>query len=276
VQNITPGAPSGLTPKIWITILSGVGNVTFQYPATGVSATIPVANDFVAAHRPIKDLSNRFKIVDDVKIFGLSILYTNTSAFTSNQGQVAMAQIPGMLAWTNNYTFDSIASMNASRSKYQSVTNGSYVFLKPGDARDFSYLSEFEVSSAATERIASSSGPDGFEDGAFLIYPESDYLATVLSQDPTVQRSGLCSIANSLQYITNDNWTEVQLPRYDLATVEPSLKALRTITQFHENEFHISDVFNWLKDAASTVVQGVMDYGPMVLKGAAMVAPFLI
>jgi len=276
VQNITPGAPTGLLPKIWVTIISGVGNINFQYPATGVTTVIPVNNDFVAGHRPVKDLNNRFKIVDDIKIFGVSILYTNTSAFTSNQGQVAMAQIPGMLAWTNNYTFDSIASMNAARSKYQPVTNGSYVFLKPGDSKDFSYLSEYEVSSVATERIAGSSGPDGFEDGAFLIYPESDYLATILAQDPTVQRSGLCSIANSLQYITNDNWTEVQLPRYDLSTVEPSLKALRTITQFHENEFHISDVFNWLKDAASTVVQGVMDYGPMVLKGAAMVAPFLL
>jgi hypothetical protein len=278
VQNITPGAATGADTVVQMGIYGGVGTFVLNPPAAPTS-TVNVAcdSDFCCGHRTIKDLTNRFKIVDNIKVFGCSILYTNTSAFTSNQGQVAMAQIPGTNAWTDNYQYQTIASMNSLKCKYQPVTNGSYCFLKPGEVGEFNYLSEFVVSSDnSSSRISNASGPDGFEDGAFEIYTRSDYLATVVSQDPVTQRSGIITIANTLQFSTNDNWTEVKLPTYDSAMIEPAMRSLRGISQFHENEFHISDVFNWLKDAAATVVNGVLEYGPIALKGAAMVAPFLL
>lgn len=266
----TPGLGGN---EVSLFVLGGTNVVDITMP----SGTFPFnpSASFCTAHRPLKDLERHFQQINNLKIYGQSILYTQTSAFTSNQGQVAMAQYEGHKPFWENYEYKDVSSVNPARGKYMPVTNGSYCFLKPNGKENFDWLGEFEVATSS-RRITEASGPAGLEDGAFQIYPDSDYLALVLNQDPAVTRTGLITVASTLEYITDDQWVEVKTPNLENSLAEAAISSIRHLPQFHENEFHISDVFNWLKEKAAMVVNGVLEYGPAVLRTAALAAPFLI
>jgi len=75
--------------------------------------------------------------------------------------------------------------------------------------------------------------------------------------------------------LSEDIWTELRLPNIDPAIAAPAIASIRHLPQFHANEFHLSNVGRWLADKAAMVVNGVLEYGPMILKGAALAAAVL-
>lgn len=259
-------------------IVGGAPTLTVVNPRTGGNEAYSLqTNTYSYGHRSIKGIEAHFQQIDDLRIYGVSMLYTQTSAFTTNQGEVAMAQFEAHRPWWHNADYSIISSVNPARGKYMPVTNGSYAFLKPSNKENFNYLGEFTVDPTDSDpRVLIATGPAGMIDGAFNFYPDSDYLALALNQDPSVNRTGLLTVATTIEYTTEDQWVETRTPNIDPSIAAPAIASIRHLPQFHENEFHISDVFDWLKDKAAAVVNGVLEYGPMVLKGAAMAAPFLL
>jgi hypothetical protein len=260
---------SGNMKSIVFTMLDALSNST-------TLAVVPTT--FFAAHAPLPSMNDQFGSVEAVRVFGASIMYTNTGSASTRQGEVTGIQLPsgtdplanfatltGMIA-----SFRDVAALKNSKT-FDSM-EGIYGFLKPTDDRDFAYLNEYISGEGDTDFT----GPDNVESCGFLINPISDYLAVIVSTTTQSSQTGYYTFAYAVEYKTEDQWRNVAPPRYTMDQMRPGIAALKDVPQWHRNDFHISDIWDWLKDAATTVVNGIVEYGPMVLKGAAMLAPLLL
>lgn len=276
------------TPKYIAACISRV------VPGSGTAVIVPVtvettytdANQTVAgtlnwSHRALPNFLNQVPSIEDVRVIGASLMFSNTSNMLARQGQIVGVQLKPFTDWTEFIGFNAISGLRTSTQKL--AEKGMYGFLKPSDPSDFNWTGEIEVVGTSRSPVNAGSTFEGLDDAFFNILPSSGYISIVASMDPAVQRTGYWTSAYKLEYLSDDQWRSLEHPSIQGAEVELALAAISEAPMFYENPFHFQDILDWVKGVAKRVADGVIEYGPKVInaigtvvKGATLLAPLLV
>jgi len=271
VTTVNPGASATIATGTESTVvyvgfdvyLSGTGLLLGNFSLKRGSGTT------VWAHRALPFLDTNVVSADAIKLYGGSLMYTNEASPLNRQGKLAAAQIPQGRDWRDFVDYDSIASVKGSYR--DQVLNGYYGFLKPTQPSDIDFIENHEIEN---NTLAAAWYP---------INPTSDFLAFTIKVVDSNGRDGYYTYDAALEYRTNDQWRDVRLPDISASTVFEAMSLVAQLPQHHENDFHIGDIFSWIKDRVSDVWTGVKQAFPYVLSGletagkvAAVLTPFMM
>lgn len=251
----------------------GVANdlvILYQWTLDGPTNAVSVGY----AHKTLTDFIDQYgnmAPLDEVGILGASLMFTNTSSLVAKQGQVAGLQIDANTDWTDFIGYDSVTTDNKKHRAFDNA-EGMYGFLMPSHKDDFDYLGEFY---RGVNHLGGT-GPDGMARGFFVIQPEHPFLTMVVAAQSTQPRSGYWTIANSIQYLTNNQLFAIARPLASFKCYTDNISVVATATQWHRNADHLSDLGGWLKSAAKKVGEFVGDYVSPVLNVAKTVLPLFI
>lgn len=260
-----------------------IDNTKAQAYAGDFSVTVAISwsatsSNLCYGHLAIPDIENQFGSLDAVRITAVSLMNTNNSAAIQKQGTLCGVQFDKGTLWSDSVTFTHFTSNR--KAKILPSDNGMYGFLKPLSEEDFEYSSEY-TRAAIGETTESLSMFKQLSDAAFLIIPDTSYLgiAFEVNRPSGVFPQGVTAYwtrAFGLEFLTNDQWRSLARSTLSPEILELALHLISETVQWHENEFHIDDLWNTIKSFASQVVNGIVEYGPTVLKGATMLAPLLL
>jgi len=241
--------------------------ITYNWSQDGMGESVPVG----LAQWTLPDLSDNIEAIDDLRVIGVAGMFTNTSAAVARQGQVAGLQCDAKTDFRDYLGYSAVTS---DRRKHVAFENseGMYGFLLPQDDNDFSFLDEIETGS----QDIPTTGPTNLKDAKFMIVPRSAYITVCVSAQPGYNRTGYWTYSSTVEFTSQNQWYDLQKPEYSLSQLSAGAQCLKTCQQWHQNFPHIGEIWDWIKDAAKNVVGAIVDYGPTVLKGAAMVAPLLL
>lgn len=288
--NLVPGASPITQYILGIVPTSGYYSFTIgdinpaKNPLTGQPYAVTVAVSWNTSagvcygHLSVPDVHNQFGSIDAVRINALSVMFTNTSAAISKTGTLCGVQFDAGTVWTDSVEFQHFSTKR--KATIMESAEGMYGFHKPTGESDFDLLREFAIASDDETAERLSMFPL-LSDTGFDLIPETSYLG--IAYDVTrvngAVPGGITAYwtrAFGVEYITNDQWRALSKSNLAPENLTAALHLLSETPQWHTNEFHLSDLWNTIKSFARDVVQGVIDYGPTVLKGATMLAPLLI
>lgn len=249
-----------------------------QFYTVTVDYTWNSTTNVCYGHLSVPDVENQFGAIDAVRMTALSLMVTNNSAAIQKQGTLCGVQFDKGTTWTESIDFQHFTSNR--KAKLMPSDNGMYGFLKPMQEEDFDLLSEF-VRASEGETTEKLSVFPSLSDAAFLIIPDTSYIGVAfdVNKPSGVFPTGVTAYwtrAFGIEFITNDQWRSLTRSTLSPEIVELALHLISELPQWHENEFHISDLWEGIKSFASRVANGIMEYGPSVIKGATMLAPLLL
>lgn len=196
--------------------------------------------------------------VDAIRIHSLSLMYTNTGSPLNRQGTILGLQVPKGQNWTNYIDFQALSADE--KSQQIDVVNGMYGFLKPTGSTDLDNIS-FQFAS---------NDPNVDPEYVFEIIPASDFL-TIHAQVNTVDgQIGYLTQALNVEFSTVSQWFDAERGNASPQDVDQALALVSSIPQWHENEFHFSDIWDWVKDTASSIWSGIKEVAPIALPLAGM------
>lgn len=217
------------------------------------------------AQLPLPNLEEVLPTVRAIRVIAVSGMYTNTSAPINRQGQITALQIPKTSNWIDYTDFDVVASLM--KSQTLNVVNGMYGFLKPTSADDFE-MQSFQFSSGTSLVVT---------DYVFDLIPDSDFLTIHPQISSTAPlQTGYWTPAYAVEYTSTTQWIELRASEASNSDLENALGLLPSVPQWHENDFHFSDIWDWIKDTASSIWGGVKEVAGTVGPVIGAVAPFLI
>jgi len=198
------------------------------------------------------------------RIPAVSLMYTNTASPLNRQGQVAGVQLPKGSHWPDYLTFEEIAGVK--KSTTLNVVNGMYGFLKPTSSTDMK-MTVFQTQSGPEESS---------EDAAFLILPDSDYLVVYAEINIADGRQGYFTPCHHIEFDTLNQWFDCEVTDLRPGEVQQTLQIVGRLPQWHENDFHISDLWEGIKSVASDIWNGIKEVGSTVGPYLPLVAPLLL
>lgn len=196
------------------------------------------------------------------RITSVSLMLTNTASPLNRQGQVTGLQIPKRTLWTDYIDYEDIASSN--KATTFNVVNGMYGFLKPTDDEDL----RMETFRYATD--------DTDDEYVFDVLPKSDYLTIQAQITDSAGRQGYFTPCHHIEFSTLSQWFSTETSALRPEELETSLRLLSRMPQWHENDFHISDIWNGIKSFVSDVWSGIKEVGSAVAPYAPLIAPLLL
>lgn len=217
-------------------------------------------NKSVYCHLPFQNLWTRVPSLGSLMVKAGALQYTNTAAEAYRAGQLIQYQVPAQYDWRQLKTYNSVAALNGVVPR--EVKNGAYSFLKPKTDDDFRPSSPITL------------GVNGAIMDAFgELRDFGDFLVIVLSIPNTSEaaptaKSGYWRFYHSLEYSSSDVWSALDLPAVGPETWERALLVIRESRQHFENPKHV-------KDVVESILNGVLKYGPKVMKGATMLSSLL-
>jgi len=209
---------------------------------------------------PLPNIEDVLPVVKAFRTTSVSLMQTNTASPLNRQGQIVGLQLPKGTSFLNYLDFDEVAS--DLKSLTFSVVNGMYGFLKPTSMDDFD-MSVYQFSSA-TSVVQN--------DNVFNLIPESDYLL-IHSQvvDPN-GRQGYWTPAYNVEYESISQWSDLKTADAGPNDLNRALALLPDVPQWHENEFHLDQIWGWIKNTASDIWSGIKEVAPVALAAA----PFIL
>jgi hypothetical protein len=220
--------------------------------------------------------------VNNINVNALSVLVSDVSTILSKNGTVSGMQInqgfdiPGVCI-NNLQSYQSLVD-NAAQgvSKRRSLETGMYAFMTPEDVEDFSYRKYMHyVSANGTVVLANASTPiEDFKSIlAFVLFVETNSGSPI---GGTYNRT----FSYAVEFQTIDPWYYMTDQTLNSTARSELVDALRACPQFHENVFHLKDIFDFLKNAGKSilgiapeiadVVSGVFPKtAPILMPGAA-------
>jgi len=226
-------------------------------------------------------LAQNIDTIQNIKFHGISCMWTQTSNMLARAGQIAMMQVPAGSWWGNYVGYSNVTSRNTHVEGNLNADLGAYLFLKPSGIQDFEYTNEIVPQNQINNGLnfPNVSGNDPVSNAWFYILPTSDFITIALDIPAPAgsdSRTGYWTARTDIEYSSVDQWRSLQLPTIKKEVLEEALALVCAAPQFHTNEFHLSDLWNWVKSAARSVGTALVDYGPSVVKTAAAVLPFLV
>lgn len=229
----------------------------FKFTGSNGIGVNPGVAGMVWAQLSLPNLEDVLPVVKAFRTISASLMLTNTASPLNRQGQIVGLQLPRG-SWPFDYLdFDEVAS--DLKSMTINIVNGMYGFLKPTAQSDFD-MTVFQFSNSFS--IAQT-------DYVFDLIPTSDYL-TIHAQvvDPN-GRQGFWTPAYCVEYESISQWSDLKISDAKPNDLAMALQAIAPIPQWHENDFHLGDIWEWIKDTAKDVWGVVKEVGPIV-------APLLI
>jgi len=248
--------------------VTGYYSITFSCGSVGATISTEItghvnltqygaSSPMTWAQLPLPNVEDVLPVVRAYRITSVSLMLTNTASPLNRQGQIVGIQLPKESDFLNFLDFDEVASDLKSQSF--SVVNGMYGFLKPTspddfDMRVFQYIPSYTF--------------NNFADYVFDLIPESDYLL-IHSQvvDPN-GRQGYWTPAYNVEYESISQWSDLKTSDATQLDLSKALTLLPDVPQWHENDFHFSDIWDWIKDTASSVWSGIKEIAPVALAAA--------
>jgi len=220
---------------------------------------------------PLPNLDSNVPAIDNLRVIGASLMYTNTSQTLVTGGQVAIAQLPQGEEFTQYLGFNNIAALQKETMKVQPAATGAYAFLKPTSGEDFFFLDEFSTTTLRSSTSIPYTYWENFESVGFLL--ESPFSAlTVAVSLPIVTGAtalngldGYYTIVHSVEYESTDQWRSLQFGRVGEETLDAALAIIATAPQFHPNDWHIDDIVTYLKGVLKDGAAAIKKYGPQVI-----------
>lgn len=286
VYELRAGEWFPLVTSNWV--IAAGGNFTYVVPRTGyyaitfrcnVSNAQPTRNipdtfgvvsfdmsdvltPMVWAQLPISNIEDILPVIKAIRTIGVSLMYTNTSGPLYRQGQITGIQLPKGSNFLDFFDRDEISSL--AKSVTFDVVHGMYVFLKPTAVADLN-MKPFILDAPYTWDN---------DEYLFTLYPESDYISIQARVDDANGRTGYLTHCASVEYESISQWSDLRVSEIDAQGVDTALRALSVIPQVHMNEFHVGDIWEWIKDAAGSVWKGVKEVasvaGPLLPIAAAL------
>lgn len=207
----------------------------------------PAFAGVVWAQRCLPQMELVLTAIDAIRIIGVSGMWTNTASPLNRQGQITGLQVPKNLLFTQ--VMDQTVIQQLAKSCTIDVVEGMYGFLKPTSVTDLEMLM-FEFASQPVDPVT---------EYVFDIFPASDYLALCSTVITPAGRQGYMTFSYSVEFETFSQWSELKVADVSAPHLDLALRALSAVPQWHTNEFHVSDVWNWIKDAAGAVWGGVKE-----------------
>jgi hypothetical protein len=239
---------------------------TFSAYITGSSA--------VWCHRALPSFSENLGSAQGVLISGASCLFSNTAPENAAQGEAWYVQMPKLSKW-----YSIVDESGGGPGKITTVPGykkllaktGAYGWLRPDSPSSMEMKNSFTVSNG---RIVTT---------AYNIVPEEDFLLLYLripnpgtgASSLNNPQSGTYKISYAFEYSTTNRWLSTGFAEHILNLDERVLTALTKIDQFHENPFHLSDIFNGIRDFISKGASAIVKYAPAVTKVAQAVGSVL-
>jgi hypothetical protein len=232
-------------------------NFTFEAQLTGDTS--------VFGHFTLPGLLLNLGSVQAVRTGAASLRFSNRAAFLDKSGtQVALQPSPNTM-WTQ-WIYNPEALVQAVGSSDESAQNGEFAWLKPNgleDLRSWPQDAQFNSSGALVDACTP------FESVA-------SYLICFFDIPDVDARVGMFEISFGVSTQSDDPWrgTALSLPNNEKAYAE-AVRWLRAMPQFYENPSHSTQIADFLKRLAKSVLAGVVKYGPTAAKLAGEVLPML-
>ncbi len=254
-----------------------------QQVATVFSVTVahsvsPGATTLCYGHKTLPDLENQLGAIDTARVTAVAIKCTNNSAAINRQGTIACVQFDKGTLWQDADEFHDFTVQR--KATILPSDNGAYGFCKPQDDTDLEFSPEI------VRRSNGASGEYLFElpalsDAAFDIVPSSPYIGIAFDVQKVAGAiptgvTGYWTRAFGIEFVTNDQWRSLSRSTLNPEAVEIALHVLSETPQWYTNDFHLDDLWRNIKEVVSKVANGIVEYGPTVLKGATMLAPLLL
>lgn len=242
-----------------IFISTGFANYNVTLSLSQAAQVSPLVGAF--GHFAMPSIFANSNNVNAVKTIGVGLCYTNDASPLNKQGKIVGIQLAAGSLWSNYTNYESLASLNDSES--MPAENGIYGFLKPTQPRDLDFM--------AFETVQNN--PIG-TDAYFNIVPTSDFLAVVANITVTAGQDGYWTPQYAIEYRTESQFVEVRSPVIAPSVVDTAMMWISKLPQWHENPFHISDIFDWIGDRISDVYNGVKNTLPKIIDTAATVVKY--
>jgi len=219
-------------------------------------------------HLCIKDLNNNFSAADEIRIIGLSAMFSNFQTQLNLGGQAAGLQAAGEDDWLTlvpTAGSSMVAAVQSSNdSALMNASTGLYGFLKPMDTSDFDFIDLYETNAQGT-----------LVNAGYHLDGNPSYMCIAVASPTGVSTSGTWTLRYCIEYSSRDTWRNLDISCMPDETARRALDRTRYVSQFHENPKHLADVAKQvgqaLKDGAKWVYNN-KDLLLGIVKGVSMLA----
>lgn len=211
----------------------------------------------------------------NMTVLASSIEFSNTANLLSKGGTIVMASLKPQTYWYDQLSFEALSK--ARQSDQRPVEKGASSYLKPDSITSFDFLDEW-VPTGEVNTLNEEGGTDNnVSDAAFLIYPRDAYKACVIDMPPgtTNSPSGYWTFASALEWVTNDQMTNLEFATVPRRVWEDAVNILSCAPEYFDNPDHIAELWEWVKGAARDVANGFVKYAPIVGEALMTAAPLV-
>jgi hypothetical protein len=190
--------------------------------------------------------------IDGLRASAISIMLSPHPSVLNLGGEVAGVQLPPNEQWNSIFEgtgvspIDTIANLNGSYTG--KLKDGIYGFLKPTSTDDFQMVEPFIL---LDDEISGYRNP---------LQPAGGWLviaATVPATSTNVYAGALAylTIAHGVEYRTTNVWLSVANSNASPRVFSDAIYTLRDVAQWHENPWHIKDIFKSVMSAGKTALK---------------------
>lgn len=254
-----PGTLNSTT--VWPCYSSGyyAFEVVTQVTASAVLTTLNYRISMVLKHigsgfgfRPMPHVEEMALNIDGIRPSAVSIMLSPHPSVLNLGGEVAGVQLPPNEQWNSIFEgtgvspIDTIANLNGSYTG--KLKDGIYGFLKPTSTDDFAMTEPFIL---LDDEISGYRNPLQPAGGWMVI------AANVPATAPNVYAGALAylTLAHGVEYRTTNVWLSVLAPKSTPQVFADAIYALRDVEQWHENPWHIKDIFKSVMSAGKTALK---------------------
>jgi len=186
--------------------------------------------------------------MDQVRMTGVSIMYTERASDLNAQGSIVGAQVNGDKDWTDFITdgFDALTALK--QMEVLPAKNGFYTFVKPSTISDLDY-----------EKYSPMKLVNGIQVGTYFdLDSSSSYVAIYAKVQVLGGRDAYLTLAQGYEYLSNNTFREYGMARVRPEVFSDALYELTSVPQFHCNPTHFEEIWNNMKQVAKDIFGGAM------------------
>lgn len=217
----------------------------------------------VYCHLPLPGLTANAASAPAIRVTAASLMYTNEAAPLNKQGKITGLQAPEGLGWTKYVAggnpFANVSGDN--NAVTMPANNGLYGFLKPTKMTDFDFRAHLEMT-----------GDGVLIDSHYPLREQSAYLVISVSITVAAGRDSYWTRTYGIEYETTDVWRSLDAPNLRASEFQAALLLLKSVSQWHENPLHWSDV----KKAVAGALRTAVRLAPQIQKLASTALPMLL
>jgi len=196
--------------------------------------------DFLAIDKPLlrqlaladwEDVEDVFEVL---RFNAFNLMFSNTAAVLDKDGFTAGWQCPKNVDWLKVMMTGFHAVANKPQASRMEVKNGIHGFFKSTSAEDWKYLQVGDSDDALAESTP------------YDLYAASDTLIICNKIPKATGRAGYWTIFSCTEERHDSVWHNEGYPNHTRVQFERALEIQARVPQWHENPFHIKDIFNFI------------------------------